>query len=127
MRFRCIFFMVVSFLGCKNNDQNLVQLITFDEFETVSKINGVQLIDVRTPEEYSDGHILNSKNIDFLDENFELYIQKLDKKSPVIVYCQSGGRSAKSALKLLSNSFVKIYDLDGGFSKWLSEGGNIRK
>ena len=47
--------MVVSFLGCKNNDQNLVQLITFDEFETVSKINGVQLIDVRTPEEYSDG------------------------------------------------------------------------
>jgi len=127
MRFRCIFFMVVSFLGCKNNDQNLVQLITFDEFETVSKINGVQLIDVRTPEEYSDGHILNSKNIDFLDENFELYIQKLDKKSPVIVYCQSGGRSAKSALKLLSNSFLKIYDLDGGFSKWLSEGGNIRK
>ena len=119
--------MVVSFFGCKNNDQNLVQLITFDEFETVSKINGVQLIDVRTPEEYSDGHILNSKNIDFLDENFELYIQKLDKKSPVIVYCQSGGRSAKSALKLLSNSFVKIYDLDGGFSKWLSEGGNIRK
>ena len=127
MRFRCVFFMVVSFLGCKNNDQNLVQLITFDEFETVSKINGVQLIDVRTPEEYSDGHILNSKNIDFLDENFELYIQKLDKKSPVIVYCQSGGRSAKSALKLLSNSFLKIYDLDGGFSKWLSEGGNIRK
>ncbi|MDG1015052.1 MAG: rhodanese-like domain-containing protein [Flavobacteriaceae bacterium] len=127
MKFRCIFFMVVSFLGCKNNDQNLVQLITFDEFETVSKINGVQLIDVRTPEEYSDGHILNSKNIDFLNENFELYIQKLDKKSPVIVYCQSGGRSAKSALKLLSNSFVKIYDLDGGFSKWLSEGGNIKK
>jgi len=127
MKFKCIFFMVVSFLGCKNNDQNLVQLITFDEFESVSKINGVQLIDVRTPEEYSDGHILNSKNIDFLDENFELYIQKLDKKSPVIVYCQSGGRSAKSALKLLSNSFLKIYDLDGGFSKWLSEGGNIRK
>jgi len=127
MRFRCIFFMVVSFLGCKNNDQNLVQLITFDEFETVSKINGVQLIDVRTPEEYSDGHILNSKNIDFLDENFELYIQKLDKKSPVIVYCQSGGRSAKSALKLISNSYVKVYDLEGGFSRWLSNGGNVEK
>ena len=119
--------MVVSFLGCKNNNLNSVQLITFDEFETVSKINGVQLIDVRTSKEYADGHILNSKNIDFLDENFELYVQKLDKKSPVIVYCQSGGRSAKSALKLRLNSFVKIYDLEGGFSKWLSEGGNIRK
>ena len=119
--------MVVSFLGCKNNNLNSVQLITFDEFETVSKINGVQLIDVRTPKEYADGHILNSKNIDFLDENFELYVQKLDKKAPVIVYCQSGGRSAKSALKLRLNSFVKIYDLEGGFSKWLSEGGNIRK
>ena len=127
MKFRCIFFMIVGFLGCKNNNLNSVQLITFDEFETVSKINGVQLIDVRTSKEYADGHILNSKNIDFLDENFELYVQKLDKKAPVIVYCQSGGRSAKSALKLRLNSFVKIYDLEGGFSKWLSEGGNIRK
>ncbi|MDC0463524.1 rhodanese-like domain-containing protein [Flavobacteriaceae bacterium] len=127
MKFRCIFFIVISFLSCKNEDLNLVQLISIDEFIKFSKINEVQLVDVRTPKEYANGHILNSKNIDFLDTNFELYIKKLDKKLPIIVYCQSGGRSAKSALKLTSNSYVKVYDLEGGFSRWLSNGGNVEK
>jgi len=104
-----------------------VQLISIDEFIKFSKINEVQLVDVRTPKEYANGHILNSKNIDFLDTNFELYIKKLDKKLPIIVYCQSGGRSAKSALKLISNSYLKVYDLEGGFSRWLSNGGNVEK
>ena len=127
MKFRCIFFIVISFLSCKNEDLNLVQLISIDEFIKFSKINEVQLVDVRTPKEYANGHILNSKNIDFLDTNFELYIKKLDIKLPIIVYCQSGGRSAKSALKLISNSYVKVYDLEGGFSRWLSNGGNVEK
>ena len=121
------FLMVISFLSCESGDFNSVQLITNGEFEKVSKINGIQLVDVRTPEEYAEGHILNSINIDFLGPNFEFDIKKLDKNSPIIVYCQRGSRSAKSALKLRSNSFVKVYDLEGGFYKWLSNGGSVKK
>ena len=121
------FLMVISFLSCESGDFNSVQLITNGEFEKVSKINGIQLVDVRTPEEYAEGHILNSINIDFLGPNFEFDIKKLDKNSPIIVYCQRGSRSALSALKLRSNSFVKVYDLEGGFYKWLSNGGSVKK
>ena len=71
------FLMVISFLSCESGDFNSVQLITNGEFERVSKINGIQLVDVRTPEEYAEGHILNSINIDFLGPNFEFDIKKI--------------------------------------------------
>ena len=121
------FLIVISLLSCKSGDFNSVQLITNGEFERVSKINGIQLVDVRTAEEYAEGHILNSINIDFLSPNFEFDIKKLDKNSPIIVYCQRGSRSALSALKLRSNSFVKVYDLEGGFYEWLFNGGSVKK
>ena len=117
---RCLLLSLMGFLSCKSDGSITTQLITTHEFEIISQIQGIQLVDVRTPGEYEAGHILNAINIDFSDPSFELNIQKLDKKSPVIVYCQRGGRSAKSAVKLRSNSFVKVYDLEGGFSKWVS-------
>ena len=42
----------------------------------------------------------------------------LDKKKPVILYCKGGTRSAKCAKKLKDAGFEKIYDLDGGLSRW---------
>ena len=45
-------------------------------------------------------------------------IQKLDKSKPVVLYCKGGGRSAKCAKKLKDAGFEKIYDLEGGLSKW---------
>ena len=115
-----VFLLVISFLSCKSDGSITTQLITTHAFEIISQIQGIQLADVRTPGEYEAGHILNAINIDFSDPSFELNIQKLDKKSPAIVYCQRGSRSAKIAVKLRSNSFVKVYDLEGGFSKWVS-------
>ena len=56
-----------------------------------------------------------------MSENFEINIQKLDKTRPVIVYCQRGGRSAKCAKKMKALGFIKIYDLEGGYSKWEAE------
>ena len=75
-----------------------MNLITAAEMKEISKIEGIQLVDVRTPDEYKEGHLPNALNIDFLDENFEANIQQLDKTRPVIVYCQRGGRSAKCCL-----------------------------
>jgi rhodanese-related sulfurtransferase len=88
----------------------------------ISEIEGIQLVDVRTPDEYKEGHLPNALNIDFLDENFEINIQQLDKSKAVIVYCQRGSRSAKCASQLIAYGFVKIYDLDRGFSGWKSSG-----
>ena len=113
---------LLTFFNCKNNSSEAIELITAAEMKEISKIEGIQLVDVRTPNEYNEGHLPNALNIDFLDKNFEINIQQLDKTKPVIVYCQRGSRSAKCASQLIANGFVKIYDLDRGFSKWKSSG-----
>ena len=90
-------------------------------------LEDMQLVDVRTPSEYNEGHVPNAQNIDFWGENFDAKIDELDKTKPIIVYCKSGGRSAKCALKLAAKGFEKIYDLKGGFSQWKLEKKEIQK
>lgn len=119
-KFGCVLIVLLTFFNCKDNPSEAIELITAAQMNEISKIEGIQLVDVRTPSEYKEGHLPNAINIDFLDTNFEANIQQLDKTKPVIVYCQRGSRSAKCALKLIANGFVKIYDLDHGFSKWES-------
>ena len=106
------------FLNCQTKTSNSLVLVTVEEMKEISKLEGMQLVDVRTPAEYATGHIPNAQNIDFLDAEFEMNIQSLDKSKPVIIYCQRGSRSAKCASKLIANGFVKVYDLDGGFAQW---------
>ena len=122
LKFVCALLGMLTFFNCEKNQSQAIELITPAEMKEISKIEGIQLVDVRTPDEYKEGHLPNALNIDFLDANFESNIQQLDKTRPVIVYCQRGSRSAKCASRLIANGFVKIYDLDHGFSKWKSSG-----
>jgi rhodanese-related sulfurtransferase len=78
----------------------------------------VQLIDVRTSEEYSKGFIEEAQNIDYNSTDFANKISKLDKNKPVLLYCAMGGRSSKASKVFKSQGFKKIYDLKGGFLSW---------
>lgn len=95
-----------------------VRLISAEEMQDILELEGVQLVDVRSPQEYEEDHIANSQNIDFRSPTFEDDIKKLDKTKPVILYCKSGKRSAKCVEKLKKAGFEKIYELEGGISKW---------
>jgi len=95
-----------------------IKLVTAEEMQSILELEDVQLVDLRSPEDYDENHILNSQNIDFSSPTFDDDITKLDKEKPVILYCKGGGRSAKCAQKLKEAGFKKIYDLDGGISKW---------
>lgn len=78
----------------------------------------VQLVDVRTPSEYSEGHIPDAVNIDWYDRNFLAEATaKLDKSRPVAVYCRSGKRSAAAAAELEALGF-KVANLEGGIISW---------
>lgn len=111
------------FYNCKEQKKvQSLQLVTTEEMQELMSLEDMQLVDVRTPSEYLEGHVPNAQNIDFLDENFDEQIQSLDKSKPIIVYCKSGGRSAKCASKLAALGFEKIYDLEGGFSQWEFKG-----
>ncbi len=115
-----LFVLLIAVVSCKTVTEGEIEVVSQEEMQTYLNMEDVQLIDVRTPEEYDAGHIATAQNINFLSPTFEADIQQLDKNKPVLVYCHMGGRSAKCAEKMKSLGFVKIYDFKGGYSKWLS-------
>jgi rhodanese-related sulfurtransferase len=126
-QFLVILFLVSAFaFSCKEETPaDGVKLVTPEEMKELSQLEDVQLIDVRTPEEYVEGYIEGFRNIDFYSETFQDDIEKLDKSKPIIVYCRSGGRSGKCSKLMQEKGFTKIYDLDGGITKWKSEGNAV--
>ncbi len=126
-------FLLLSFLflttySCKETNNNAtIELITVEEMDSLLDISKVQLIDVRTPEEYAEGHIDGAVNIDFRDKNFEALVAKVDKSKPVAVYCGRGGRSGKCSSYMKKAGFTKIYDLDGGLTEWKFKGKKVVK
>ncbi|WP_299113034.1 rhodanese-like domain-containing protein [uncultured Winogradskyella sp.] len=102
----------------KNADSTDVKLVTAEEMKKIIELEDVQLVDVRTPSEFDEIHIESAQNIDFRSPTFEEDITKLDKSKPVLLYCKSGKRSAKCARKLKEAGFEKVYELEGGISKW---------
>ena len=88
---------------------------------------GAVLLDVRTPQEYSEGHIPGSLNINVKDEQFSSCADDLlDKDKEVAVYCRSGRRSRTAADILVKKGF-KVYNLDKGILNWIEEGREIEK
>jgi thioredoxin len=108
------------------------QKIPADDYDKkISATPNAQLIDVRTPEEYADGHLKNAVNINIKSGDFKDKINQLDKTKPVFVYCLSGGRSSSAANEMATMGFKEIYNLDGGIMKWRNDGkpveqGNVK-
>ncbi|WP_438961616.1 rhodanese-like domain-containing protein [Nonlabens sp.] len=102
------------------NTKQIDTITVLDKAEFKNAIaHKVQLVDVRTPNEYASGHIKNAINIDFFNQTaFVKAFEKLDKEKPVYIYCKSGNRSNKAAQKLDSLGFKNIYDLRGGYMNW---------
>lgn len=116
--------LLVLFLGltsCLKNQSEGVQVLDVAKYEQKMTQPDVQLIDVRTPEEFAEGHLENAINMDINGDNFDASVASLDKEKPVMVYCKAGGRSAKAAAKLKEMGFKSISDLDGGITNWNSE------
>src|SRR6056297_1028290 len=107
--FCCMIVAISLSTSCIDEKSNSeVKIISAEEMQSILELEDVQLVDVRTPEEYAEVRIANSQNIDFTSPTFEEDITKLDKEKPVILYCQGGVRSAKCAKKLEEAGFEKI-------------------
>lgn len=101
-------------LGASQSDA--INVLSNQEFKEGMKKKNAQLVDVRTPGEFRQGHYKNAKNIDFFDSaNFMKHFEKFDKEKPLYLYCRSGMRSHKAAVKLAQVGFQEIYDLRGGY------------
>ncbi|MCF6224253.1 MAG: rhodanese-like domain-containing protein [Flavobacteriaceae bacterium] len=102
--------------GAVSQEQKVVSLISPKDLN--EKNNEIQLVDVRTPEEYAEGYIKNATNIDFFDDDFAKNMAKLNKSKAIYIYCRGGKRSAKASKQLEEMGFTKVYDLQGGFLNW---------
>lgn len=96
-----------------------VNVATFAQFE---QNEDAQLLDVRTAQEYAEGHIAGSVNIDIFAADFDQQVQQLDKNKPVYVYCRSGRRSANAMARMRDAGFTEIHNLQGGIMAWQQAG-----
>jgi rhodanese-related sulfurtransferase len=91
-------------------------------FEKIRKKEKALIIDVRTPEEVSAGYIAGTTLFaDIQSGDFEQKINVLDKSKAYIVYCRSGGRSARAADYMVKKGFSRVYNLTGGIQNWKGE------
>ena len=89
--------------------------------------SGVQLVDVRTDAEYSEGHLPGAMLIDVKSAGFDsVATARLDRSRVVAVYCRSGRRSADAAKQLAERGF-KVIDLKGGIIGWRQHGKPTRQ
>lgn len=120
---RFILLLLAVWLTSCNNSSPSATNLSAEEFSLkLEQQTAAQLIDVRTAEEFSKGHLTNALNVDWNSEDFEKEVSKLDKSKPVYVYCLSGGRSASAAAKMREDGFVTVYEMDGGIMKWRAAG-----
>lgn len=83
------------------------------------------LIDVRTDQEWQQGHIPGAAFLDFLEDDFEERAFALPKDRPIAVYCAAGGRSEDAMIKMKKAGFKELYNLRGGFYGWEDAGRDV--
>ena len=101
------------------------------EFKKAIEMEGANLIDVRTPDEFSgktsDGHIKGAVMVDWEERTFQNYILNFPLDQPMLIYCRSGNRTSKAAAALQTLGFTKIYNLEKGIKEWKKEGFTFEK
>lgn len=108
-------FILSSLFKTASSKNAPIEKLNAADFHHAIQDEGVQLIDVRTPQEFSQGKIAHAVNLDFFDREALLAgLEKLDKSVPVYIYCRSGQRSGKAAGMMKRLGFSKVYDLRGG-------------
>jgi rhodanese-related sulfurtransferase len=132
--------LLVSIAGCGSNDSAesvptselpaataaasaaVTGLVSPQEAASLAADSGVTVIDVRTPEEFGEGHISGATMIDFYAPDFADQIGKLDRDQRYLVYCRSGNRSGQTTALMAELGFERVADLDGGVIAWSAAG-----
>ena len=95
--------------------------IKVDQFDEL-KAQGYTVIDVRTQEEFSEGHIQDAVLINFHDPDFKTKISGLDVNGKYLLFCRSGNRSGKAVLLMNQMGFKDVLNIAGGIIAWQKAG-----
>lgn len=120
IRFLHVFLWVAFTLAACTNEEKTAASLEPKVFAEQAQ-QGI-VLDVRTPEEFTESHLPDARNIDYKNEAFKDSIQTLDKSKPYYVYCKSGVRSGKAAEIMREMGFTRVYNMEGGIDAWKKEG-----
>lgn len=84
--------------------------------------SGFTVLDVRTPQEYNEGHIAGAANLDFKSSTFRDRLAALSRERTYLVHCASGGRSSPTVKLMEELGFTRVYHMEAGFDSWKGEG-----
>ena len=116
------YFVLVLLFIADAQTSSTVTIIQLPDFKEAVIGKDVQLIDIRTMQEYAAGYIDDAINIPIANKaSFIRQFEKLDKEAPVYIYCYSGVRSHRAGNILTDLGFKKIYDFKGGWKVWSSQ------
>jgi rhodanese-related sulfurtransferase len=118
MKFLTNLFIFSLFVILSACGQNGYKNVNTSEFQEMLQNSDAILIDFRTPEEFSSGRISEAKNINYYDADIAKQIAGLDPQKTYLVYCKSGGRSAKAASMMAEAGIKNVFNLDGGIIGW---------
>jgi rhodanese-related sulfurtransferase len=108
-------------------EKDSIQVLSIAKFEKLSAKRKANILDVRTPEEVAEGHLIGSKTVNFLGANFTTEVQELNKNKTYLLYCRSGARTRKAADAMQKMGFKHVYMLDGGITAWKEAGKPVEK
>lgn len=112
---------VLILSGCSSKGSAITNMNAKD-FSAKTQQAGVVVLDVRTPGEFSQGHIQGAMNIDVEARTFLSEISKLDKNKTYAVYCHSGNRSGVATKAMAKAGFTHLYNLENGIADWMAQG-----
>ncbi|MBD3783254.1 MAG: rhodanese-like domain-containing protein [Micrococcales bacterium] len=95
------------------------------QFAAALKRPGTTIVDVRTPQEFAQGHLPGAVNADVSAPDFAARIATLDPRAPYAVYCQSGNRSGVAVATMAEQGFTDAYHLGGRIGAWQEAGGEV--
>jgi rhodanese-related sulfurtransferase len=93
-----------------------------EEFANVIAAPGVVILDVRTPQEFAEGHIDGAINIPVESADYIDQVAQLDPSVTYAVYCRSGNRSQPAVDGLASVGVTSVYELESGTIGWTDAG-----
>lgn len=140
--FISISLLLIGFSGCtttenssQNNQdmnyqspENNFEISASSAYEKLQNNQSIKLIDVRTPEEYDEQHLSNSKLIPLDNLVSEISnVENLNKSDEIIVYCRSGRRSEAAYNLLTSQGYTNVKSMAGGINEWTSLGYSVCK
>ena len=119
--FNLILVVMLAVSGCaqsqNSSDGSRQDISALQAKELIAKDKEMVILDVRTPEEFTNGHVAGAVNVDFYASDFEKQLEKLDTTKTYLLYCASGNRSGKAASLMQNKGFKKIINSQAGFNE----------